>query len=61
MSDEPRYVLMITRYGALGIVEVTEELRDATQATVEQIIARQFETMTPLDRCAMELVRIDRP
>jgi hypothetical protein len=61
MSDEPRYSLTIERYGALGILEVEEELRDATRPTVEQIIARQFETMTPLDRCTIELTRIDRP
>lgn len=57
MSDEPRYTLTIERYGALGMLEHDEKLEDATRATCERFIARQFETMCPLDRCAIELTR----
>jgi hypothetical protein len=61
VNDEPRYNLKIERYGALGLLEHEEALEGATRGSCERLIARQFETMTPLDRCTIDLFRPVEP
>lgn len=57
MSDRPKLDMQIRRYGALGLLEVEDELLDATDETVLEVVKRQLDTMTPLDKAQITINR----
>lgn len=57
MSDEFRYDVDLQRFGALGIEEHAEALRDLDRTAVEQFVGLQLDTMTPLDTARIEILR----
>ena len=56
-QDRPKLDVQIQRYGALGLLEMEDELRDATDDAVIEIIRRQLDTMTPLDTAVIAIGR----
>jgi hypothetical protein len=56
-QDRPKLDMQIRRYGALGILEMEDELLDATDETVLELLKRQLDTMTPLDKAQITINR----
>lgn len=55
--DRPRLDLQIMRFGAFGLLEAKEELLGVDDATVLEVVKRQLETMTPLDKAMVTINR----
>jgi hypothetical protein len=56
-QDPPKLDLHIRRFGALGLLEAEDELLDATDETVLEVVKRQLDTMTPLDKAQITINR----
>lgn len=57
MADRPKLDMQIRRFGAMGLLEREDELLDATDETVLELLKRQLDTMTPLDKAQITINR----